>query len=277
MAEISAAEVKALRDLTDLPLMDCKRALQEAGGDREKAIQILRESFKKVSIKRADNPTSEGRIFLAVKDDGSAAAMVELQCESAPVANNEQFRSFGQLLADQLLNGPGAASVEELLEQKPAGSDKTLREQFEELVGKIREKIVVARIQRAEGPVGGYVHHDGKIAVLFQARGGKPDDPILRDIAMHIAALKPTVIRPEELDPEKVQAERQRLTEEARATGKPDNIIEKIVEGRMKNFYIEQGVLLFQPFAKDDTKTVSQVLAEHGFEPVAFTRWVLGN
>ncbi len=277
MAEISAAEVKALRDLTDLPLMDCKRALQEAGGDREKAIQILRESFKKVSIKRADNPTSEGRIFMAVRDDGTAAAMVELQCESAPVANNEQFQEFGQLLANQLLNGPGATTVEELLQQKPEGSDKTLQELFEELVGKIREKIVVARILRVDGPVGGYVHHDGKIAVLFQAKGGNPNDPILRDIAMHIAALKPTVTRPEELDPALVQTERQRLTDEAKATGKPDNIVEKIVEGRMKNFYVEQGVLLFQPFAKDDSKTVSQVLAEHGFEPVGFTRWVLGN
>jgi elongation factor Ts len=100
---------------------------------------------------------------------------------------------------------------------------------------------------------------------------------ILRDVAMHIAALRPTVCSVEELNSAEVDAERERLSAEARATGKPENIIEKIVDGRMKNFYVEQGVLVLQPFAKDDSKTVSQVLAENGFKPGSFHRWVIGN
>ncbi|HID21006.1 MAG TPA: translation elongation factor Ts [Planctomycetaceae bacterium] len=278
MAEITAAAVKALRDLTDLPMMECKKALVEANGDQEKAIEILRSSFRKVQLKRADNPTTEGVIAIAIKEDGSEGAMIELQCETAPVAANEEFQSLADQCARQLLDGPGAGTPEELLAQPaPDREGMTLQQVYEETVNKIREKIVLSRIVRVEGPVAGYVHHDKKIGVLFRASGENATDPILRDVAMHIAALKPTVTYPEELDPEKVQKERERLTEEAKATGKPDNIIEKIVEGRMKNFYLAEGVLVLQPFAKDDTKTVRQVLAERGFKAVGFERWVLGT
>lgn len=278
MAEITAAAVKALRELTDLPMMECKRALVEADGDQDKAIQILKETFKKVSVKRADNPTSEGRLSIAVKEDGSAASMIELQCESAPVANNSEFRSLADQCARQLLNGPGAETPEELLSQPAPDRDgMTLNEVYEEVVIKIREKIVLARITRVSGPVAGYVHHDGKTGVLFQATGENATAAVLRDVAMHITAMKSTVTEPEQLDSALVQAERDRLAAEAKATGKPDNIIEKIVDGRMKNFYEEQGVLVLQQFVKDDSKTVSQALAEHGLKAAAFTRWVLGT
>ncbi len=278
MAEITAAAVKALRELTDLPMMECKKALVEAGGDQDKAIEILRESGKKVSLKRADNPTSEGRIWIEIKGDGSEAAMIELQCESAPVAANDEFQAFARQCARQLLDGPGAESPEQLTAQPaPEHAGMTLKEIYDELVNKIREKIVLARLTRVSGPVGGYVHHDGKTGVLFQAAGENATCPILKDVAMHIAALKPAVTEAEELDPAAVEAERDRLTNEAKATGKPDNIIEKIVAGRMKNFYDEQGVLVVQPFAKDDSKTVSQALAEKGFKASSFTLWVLGT
>lgn len=276
MAEITAAAVKALREKTDLPMMECKKALTEAGGDEAKAIQILRESFKKVQEKRADNVTAEGRIFIATTADGSEAAMVEIQCESAPVATGEVLQKFGQTMVEQLLSGPGAADPAALMAQKGAGASQSFQEQFEEIVNKIREKIVVNRIARVKGPVAGYVHHDFKTGVLFVASGTAKNADVMTDVAMHIAALDPAVTKPEELAPEAVKAERDRLTDEARASGKPENIIDKMVDGRMKVFYAEQGVLNMQPFAKDDKKTVSQALNEAGLEAVAFHRWKVG-
>lgn len=277
MAEISAAAVKQLREMTDLPMMECKKALVEAGGNQEKAIAILKENFKKVQLKRAENETSEGRIFVASKPDGSLAAMVAIACESAPVATGASLNEFGNLCVKQLLEGPGASSPDELLKQTAPGGGKKLNDLFEDMVNKIREKIVVLSADRAEGPVGVYVHHDGKTGVLFQATGAKADSGILRDVAMHIAALRPEYVNAEGVDKAAVKAERDRLTAEAKATGKPDNIIEKIVDGRMKNFYVEQGVLEYQPFAKDDTKSVSQALAEKGLKAKAFTLRKIGN
>ncbi len=241
MAEITAAAVKALREKTDLPMMECKKALTEAGGDEAKAIQILKEMFKKVQEKRADNVTAEGRIFIATKADGSEAAMVEIQCESAPVATGEVMQKFGQSMVEQLLNGSGAADVAGLMSQKGAGQSQTFQEQYEEIVNKIREKIVVNRIARVKGPVAGYVHHDFKTGVLFIAAGTPKSTDVLKDVAMHIAALNPAVTKPEELAADVVKTERDRLVAEARASKKPENIIEKMVDGRMKVFYAEAG------------------------------------
>jgi elongation factor Ts len=277
MAEITAAAVKALREKTDLPMMECKKALTEAGGDEAKAIQILKSMFRKVQEKRADNVTAEGRIFLAARPDGSEAALIEIQCESAPVATGEVLQNFGQAMVDTLLNGPGADTPAALMAQKAPEATQTFQEQYEEIVNKIREKIVVNRIARVSGPVAGYVHHDFRTGVLFTASGTAKNSDILRDVAMHIAALNPSVTRPEELSPELVEAERERLRAEARASGKPDNIIEKMIDGRLKVFYAEQGVLTAQPFAKDDKKTVAQALSEAGLEAVTFQRWKVGE
>ena len=278
MVEITASAVKTLRDRTDMPMMKCKEALVKAEGDEEGAVELLKQEAGKVLDKRKDNVTTEGHIFVAVSDDGSQASMVEIQCESAPVATGEHLAGLGEQLAKQLLEGPGAANVDELLaQQSPDGSGKTLAEILEHLVGTIRESIVVARITRLEGPVAGYVHHDFKTAVLFQVTGENGSSPVIRDVAMHIAALKPTAVNTDDLDQADVKAERERLTAEAKSTGKPDNIIEKIVDGRMKNYYVEAGVLVMQPFAKDDSKTVSQALTEAGLKAKSFTCWVLGT
>ena len=278
MAEITAAAVKALRELTNLPLMDCKQALTEAGGDPIKAVEVLKTKFKKVMLKRADNATSEGKILIESKPDGSEAAMIELQCESAPVAGAESFLSLARQCASQLLNGPGADTPEALLAQPaPEAPGKTLNDLYEDVVNSIREKIVLSRIARMKGPVGGYVHHDGKQGVLFQAEGANLTAPVLREVAMHITALKPVCTLPEQLPADLVNAERDRLRGEAKKTGKPDSIIEKMVEGQLNTFYNEQGVLTCQPFAKDDSKRVSQALAEAGLKAVGFTRWVLGR
>lgn len=278
MAEITAAAVKALRERTDLPMMECKKALTQAGGDQEKAVEILQQQYKQVADKRKDNVTNEGRIFVAVKPDGSEAAAVEVQCESAPVAGGEDLGKFGEALAKQLLEGPGAAAPGELMAQSPAGGSQSFQQIYETMVNKIREKIEVTRIARVAGPVGVYVHHDGKTAVLFEAVGDRKDAPVLRDVAMHIAAMKPQVTNIADVDPAAVKAERDRLSAEAKATGKPDNIIEKIVDGRMGVFYRDEaGVLTEQPFAKDDSKTVSQALSEAGLKAKNFTLWVIGG
>lgn len=278
MAEITAQAVKELRDLTNLPMMEVKRALTEAQGDPQRAIEILKESNKKVTLKRAENATSEGLIRVAVSADGSHAAMIELQCESAPVAKADDFLFLADQLVKQLLEGPGAATPEALLAQPtPDRPGTTLGELLEEVVGKIREKMVLARVLRVEGPAGAYAHHDGKAGALFRASGDKKTAGVLRDVAMHIVALKPLVALHEELPAADVAAERARLSAEAAASGKPANIVEKIVDGRMKTYYAEQGVLNHQLFAKDDSKTVSQALAEEGLKAVGFTRWLLGN
>ena len=278
MAEITAAAVKALRAKTDLPMMMCKQALVEADGDESQAIEILQEKAQAKLSKRTENPTEEGRVFVKVSDDGSQVAMVELQCESAPVAGSEGLAAVGEALTTQLLTGPGASTPEELLAQPVPGGEGTLNEFFEQTKQKIQENIRLVRIAREDAPFGVYVHHDGKTAVLFLAEGEAQDAPILRDVAMHIAALKPSVALIEQVDPAAVAAERERLTAEAKATGKPDNIVEKIVEGRMKVFYKDDaGVLTEQAFAKDDSKSVSQVLAESGYKAKTFHLWVVGS
>lgn len=271
MAGITAAAVRSLRERTDLPMMRCKQALVEAEGDEEKAITILVSQTANIRAKRADNATTEGRVFVAVKEDGTEAAMVDFQCETAPVASNDEYIALGEAMVQQLLNGPGAQTVEELLAQEsPNHAGNTLQQVLDELVNKIAEKFDVTFVARVSGPVGVYVHHDGKTAALVQASGENMNAPILRDVAMHVAALKPVFACESDVDAEKASAERERLSEEARATGKPDNIIEKIVDGRMKNFFQTEGVLAAQAFAKDETKTVTQVLAAENLEVKAF-------
>jgi elongation factor Ts len=278
MAEVTAAAVKSLREKTDLPMMDCKKALIEADGDEAKAIQILQEQVGKVIGKRATNATLEGRVFTKIAPDGSQAAAVEVLCESAPVAGSEALAALGNALVEQLYNGSGVESGEALLDQQNPNGSGSLRELYEATVNKIREKIVVNRLAKAAGPVGVYVHHDGKTAVLFEAEGTPKDLAVLRDVAMHIAAMKPTVATVEQADPAAVKAERERLVEEARATKKPENVIEKIVDGKMGVFFRETaGVLTEQLFAKDDSKTVRQILAENGLKAKGFTLIVLGQ
>lgn len=278
MAEITAEAVRELRAKTDLPLMDCKRALTEANGDENLAIEILRKAGLKAATKRADNATDEGKFFFATTADGSAAALVEVLCESAPVAKSDDFNNFGTQCATQALNGPGAANAEELLAQSnPSNAGQKLNDLLLDVINKIREKIVLGRIWKLAGPVGGYVHHDGKTASVFQAKGTGTKLDVLKDVAMQVTAMQPKVTLSSELDPAIISKERDRLMEEGKASGKPVNIVEKMVEGRLKTFYRDNGVLVDQMFVKDDTKTVSKALADAGFEAVGFKRVVLGK
>lgn len=277
MPEITAAAVKALRERTGLPMMDCKRALQEASGDEEAAIEVLRKAGKKVLEKRAGKETSEGRIAVYASLDPGAGAIVELQCESAPVASNEAFVELANDLARQLATGPGASTPEDLLAQpSPSKTPKTLKDQFDELVNQIREAFRLKRLARIDAPCGGYVHHDGGTGVLLQVEGGSAE--LAKDISMHITAMRPSCVSKEDLDPEAVAKEREILSEQARKEGKPEKIIEKMVEGRLREFYAQQ-CLLDQPYVKGAGKndTVAKVAKAAGMKVVRFYRWEVGK
>jgi elongation factor Ts len=267
--------VMKLRDETGLPMMECKKALQDAGGDFELAKQKARESGKKIMSIRQDRSTEEGRIAVYTSLKPGVGAMIELQVESAPVAKHEEIVALANDLAKQLAIGPGAKTPDELWKQ-PAPSRKgtTLQQWKDEIEGKMREVIRLARIERVDSPAGGYVHHDAKSGVLLAVEGG--NDELARSIAMHVAAMKPKATTTAELDPALVEKERSILTEQARKEGKPENIIAKMIEGRMRNFYAEH-VLSEQPFVKDDKQTVGKVAAGGGMKLVKFIRWQLGE
>jgi elongation factor Ts len=241
----------------------------------ELAKQKVRESGKKIMSIRQDRSTEEGRIAVFTSLNPGVGAMVELQVESAPVAKHEDIVALANDLAKQLATGPGAKTPEDLWKQ-PAPSRKgmTLQQWKDEIEGKMREVIRLARIERVDTSAGGYVHHDGKSGVLLQVEGG--NDDLAKSIAMHVAAMKPKAATTAELDPALVAKERSILTEQARKEGKPDNIIEKMIEGRMRNFYAEH-VLSEQPFVKDDKQSVGKVAAAGGMKLKKFTRWQLGE
>ncbi len=275
MAGITAAAVKALRDKTGLPMMDCKRALQEAEGDQQKAIESLRKAGARTMEKRAGRATSSGRIAIYIDPAASVAAIVELKCESAPVAANTEFVQLANDVAQQLATGPGAASEDELLAQaSPSRPDQTLKQQYEDLNHRIREVFKVGRFERIDAVCGGYAHHNGAAAVLLEIEGGSTE--LAKDICMHVAAMRPAVIHKEDLDQAEVAKEREILAEAARAEGKPEKIIDKMVEGRLQNYYAER-CLAEQPFVKDDKLTVRKVAEQAGMKLLRFVHWELAE
>lgn len=273
MADVSAAAVKELRELTGLPMMDCKQALTEAKGDKDAAVSLLRERNKKVQETRLGRDTEFGRI--GVYADDKVGALVELMCESAPVAGSADFKQFANDLAEQLAKGPGAATADELMKQPSLREKgKTLGEQKDDMFSRIREVFKVGRVLRLPGSSVGYVHATGDLGALVQYEGADP--AIVRDVAMHIVAQSPTAVTREDLDPAEVQKEKDFQTEQARKEGKPDNIIQKMIEGRMRNFYAAR-VLLDQPFVKDETQTVGKVVESAKTKIKKFVNWKLGK
>jgi elongation factor Ts len=276
MADVTAAAVKAFRERTGLPLMDCKRALQEAGGDEDAAIEVLRKRGQQLADKRSGRETAFGRFGLYLGTDKKSGAMVELLCESAPVTTNEEFVQLANDLAEQLATGPGAETAEELLSQpSPSQTGNTLGQQKDDLFNRIREVFNVGRMVRVEGPTGGYMHHAGTTAgVLIELEGG--NDTAAKDVAMHIAAMKPAALDSASLDQEMVEKEREILRSAALAEGKPEKIVDKMVEGRMRNFFAER-CLMAQPFVKDDKQTVADYAKQHGMTIKNYWHWVIGD
>ena len=266
MADITAAMVKSLRDRTQLPMMDCKKALVEAEGDEEKAIELLRKSGKAKMSSRTDRETGEGRIAIFKGD--KATAMIELQCESAPVAANDQFVALANALAKQLAEGPGAATVEELLAQGD------LQLQFDDLMNKIREVFKIPRILRIEGSTGSYVHHDARLGVVLEVEGDNVE--VANNISMQIAGMNPQAVNAATLDPEVLKKEREIAEEQTRTAnaGKPENILAKIVEGRV-NAVLKEICLENQDYIVEPGKTVGKVAEDAGLKLKKFHRWVV--
>lgn len=276
MAEITAAAVKAFRERTGLPLMDCKKALQEAGGDEEAAVEVLRKRGQQLADKRSDRETAFGRFGLYIGSDKNVGAMVELLCESAPVTTNEGFIQLANDLAEVLATGPGASTAEELLAQpSPSASGKTLGDQKDELFNRIREVFKVGRMVRIDGASGGYMHHAGTTAGVLVAIDGGSDEAA-KDVSMHIAAMKPAALDKDSLNPELVAKEREILRQAALAEGKPENIVDKMVEGRLRNFYAER-CLMEQPFVKDDKQSVGDYAKSAGMKVKQFWHWIIGE
>jgi len=253
---ITAAMVKALRDKTGLPMMDCKKALTDAGGDETEAIELLRKAGLGRISKMAGRETTEGRIACHVDAEKGCAGIVELRCETGPVANTEDFINLTATIARQAAycESPDAATIAE----QPFLDDgsKKLADHVHEVFNRIRENIKIARVGRLSGHLGSYVHHNAQVGVLVEMSEACPDE-VKADVCMHIAAMNPAALRREDVDPAEVEKERQVYAEEAK--GKPEQIVEKIVAGKLGRWFSE-FVLLEQPFVKDDKKSVGQML-----------------
>ena len=280
MAAITAAAVMALREKTGLPMMECKKALTECGGDTDQAVEWLRKQGVKTQAMRADRETSMGRLAVYTDLEKGVGALVELKCESAPVAGTPDFKDFVNDIAKTLALGSGASSPDELLSQKSqAHPDKTLGELKDDLFNRMREVFELSRICRIDAPCGGYAHHDGSKAALVEVTGettGEQAAEVAKDVAMHVVALSPKAIAKDDLDQSIVDKEREILTEAAKQEGKPENIIQKMIEGRLRNFF-SQCVLLEQPFVKDDKQSVGKLVKSAGLGVKQMEHWKIGS
>ncbi len=277
MAEITAEAVKRFRARTGLPLMACKQALQEAGGDEEVAIQKLRERGEKLAVKRGDRETAFGRFGISFGLDQPAGAIVELKCESAPVTQNEEFIQLANDLAQALAASSGVETSEQLLElPSPSKEGITLGEHKQDLFQRMGEVFNVGRFARLEGPTAGYSHNAATVAgVLVRVEGDNPE--VAHDVCLHIAAMRPSVLSIEDLDPEVVEKERAILTQAVVQEGKPEHIAQKIVEGRLRSGLFAEQVLLEQPFVKESKQTVGKFLEANKMKVLEFIHWELGR
>jgi len=279
MASISAADVMKLRSMTNAPMMDCKAALEKAGGDFQKAIQILREQNKAISSKKAERETAEGRIGMYVDPAAGVAAIVELRCETAPVVKSDPFIQLANDLARHVALVPQLpGSVEELLQQAYIGGEgRTVRDRLDETIGIIRENMRIVRFARLQGgQVGGYLHFNGSVATILQVEGTPKNPEILKDIAMHITAMQPVALSREEVPESVMEREKQIARTQAEQTGKPPQIVEKIAEGKLRT-WLSENVLLEQKFFKDDSKTIGQLAKENNIVLRRYVRFKVGE
>lgn len=269
MAEITASLVKELRERTGLGMMDCKRALTAANGDMEQAIEDLRKEGGLKAAKKAGRTAAEGLVMVKVAIDSSKGVMLEVNSETDFAAREDNFSKFANKVLDSAF------------EREEADIEKLMNEELEAarlaLVQKIGENITVRRVAVAaeEGlVVGSYVHSNNKIAVLVSLRGG--DETLAKDIAMHVAAVNPMVINAEDVPAEVLSKESEIYTAQASESGKPADIVEKMVSGRLKK-YIAEVTLLEQPFVKDPDVKISRLVADANAEIVSFTRYEVGE
>lgn len=271
---ITAQLVKELREKTGAGMMDCKKALTETDGDIEKAIDLLREKGMAKAAKKADRIAAEG--LSTVKIDGNAAVIAEVNSETDFVAKNEQFTNLIDEISSFLLKAK-PASVEEALEQKME-SGQTLGDRINEAIAKIGEKISLRRFTILEkndgGTFGSYLHMGGRIAVLTLIDG--QNDEAAKDISMHVAAINPRYVNREDVPAEVVEHEKEVLKQQALNEGKPENIVEKMIVGRLNKFY-EDICLVEQAYVKDPDMKVKKYLADNGVSVKGFVRYEVGE
>ncbi len=267
MAAVSASMVKELRERTSLGMMECKKALKEADGDIELAIENLRKASGLKAAKKADRTAADGVVATRVADDNSYAVVVEVNSETDFVARDEGFLNFVGVVADKAF-ADRQTDVAALM----SGELETTREA---LVQKIGENISVRRVQLVEGGVvGAYVHSNNRIAVVSQLEGGNGE--LAKDISMHVAAVNPQVVNPEDMPEDVVAREKEIIKAQPDMAGKPDEIVEKMMVGRIKKF-LKEGSLIEQPFVKNPELSVGQLAKQADAEVKAFVRFEVGE
>ena len=265
MSQVTSALVKDLRERTGLGMMECKRALVEAGADIDKAIEELRKSSGMKAAKKAGRTAADG--LVSVKVDGGFGVVVEINSETDFVARDEGFQGFVQTVVDAAFD-----SKQTDMSALMSGELESLREA---LVQKIGENISPRRVSNIDATVvGGYVHSNNRIAVIVGLSGG--DEALAKDVAMHVAAVNPTVVSSDQMSAEVVAAEKEIYAAQARESGKPEEIIEKMIAGRVNKF-LKESSLVDQPFVKDPDTTVGKLVKAAGAEVVSFVRYEVGE
>ena len=273
--EITATLVKELRERTGAGMMECKKALVEAGGEIETAIENMRKSGQAKAAKKSGRTAADGVIVIAGNADSKAAVMVEVNCETDFVAKDENFKSFADAVAQRAL--PGDATDVDSLMAMPlhTGEETTIEEARQALVVKIGENMNVRRFihQNSEGKIA-YYQHGVRIGVLVDYTGG--DEALGKDLAMHVAASNPVCVDESQVPEEILGKEREIITAQTKESGKPEHIVEKMVEGRMRK-YLGEITLLNQPFVKDPTITIEKLLQQNNATTNSFTRCEVGE
>jgi elongation factor Ts len=284
--EITAELVKNLRNKTNAGMMDCKKALKETGGDLEAAVAYLRQKGLAVASKRADRATSEGAVWASIAPDHKSGILLEVNCETDFVAKTPAFMELGTKLTEHLA-GVALESVEELLSQPcPHQPNLSVTDYLNEVIAKTGESIRIRHFSRYQGElVTAYIHHGGKIGVMLELSGGdaSPEaQAAAKDLAMQVAATSPLAVGREAISPELIVKEKAIYEAQAKESGKPDKIIEKMVTGRLEKFY-KEVCLMEQPFVKNPDVTVAQFLKEVGarlgakdLKAKRFTRYQVG-
>lgn len=273
MAEITASMVKELRDKTDAPMMECKKALTEAGGDLSKAEEVLRVKLGSKASKAASRLAAEGIVGIFLSEDRKLGSIVEVNCETDFVAKNDDFVAFVESLAKIVAKNP-PVDVAALAEARIG--DASVEDIRKSLIGKIGENVSIRRFARiaAKGALASYVHGGSKIGSIVDVVGA--DEQFARDLAMHIAASRPISLAREDVPAALIEKERSIAAAKAAESGKPANIVAKMVEGSVQK-YLKEVTLLGQPFVKDDKQTVEGLLKSKGASVASFVLYVVGE
>jgi elongation factor Ts len=275
---ITAQDVNKLRQMTGAGMMDCKKALQEADGDFEQAVDILRKQGQKVAAKRADNAVSEGTVLVSISADGKNGKIIALACETEPVSNVEDFKNLAQSILDKAVSDN--ISDKDALLAATLADGRPVSENIVDLVGKLGEKLEIVSYENVSADqVVSYIHSNGKLGVLvaFEGVNGTDVTELGKDVAMQIAAMKPVALDKDGVDAATVEREIEVGKEQARAEGKPEAMLEKIAQGKLQKFY-KDNTLLNQEFVKDSSLTIRQLLEKtaKGLTVKSFNRVAIG-